>query len=191
MKLVADLHLHSKYSRATSREMNLEALALWARLKGINIVGTGDFTHPLWFGELEQKLTQAEDGLYQLKDKPNDIYFVLSSEISCIYSKNGRLRKIHLVTLAPSIEDVRKINNALTGAGNLFSDGRPILGMDVKELARTILDVSPGSVLMPAHIWTPWFSLFGANSGFDSLQECFEDLTSQIFAMETDRKSVV
>jgi len=189
MKLVADLHLHSKYSRATSREMNLETLALWARLKGINILGTGDFTHPLWFGELEQKLTEKEDGFYQLKEKAQDIYFVPSAEISCIYSKNGRLRKIHLVVLAPSLEDVRKINNALTGAGNLFSDGRPILGMDVKELARIILDVVPGAILMPAHIWTPWFSLFGANSGFDSLEECFEDLTPNIFALETGLSS--
>lgn len=189
MKLVADLHFHSKYSRATSREMNLENIAMWSRFKGIDVLGTSDFTHPLWFGELEQKLEETEEGFYRLKGKSDSPFFVLSSEISCIYSKNGRLRKIHIVILAPSLEDARKINNALTGRGNLFSDGRPILGMDAKELAQLVLDASPGAIIIPAHIWTPWFSLFGANSGFDTAEECFEDLIPQIFALETGLSS--
>lgn len=189
MKLVADLHLHSKYSRATSKEMNLETLALWSRFKGIDVLGTGDFTHPLWFGELEQKLEEKERGFFKLKNKKDSPYFVLSTEISCIYSKNGRLRKIHIVLLAPSFETARKINNILTGRGNLFSDGRPILGMDAKELAKIVLDISPEIVIIPAHIWTPWFSLFGSNSGFDSLEECFEEFSDNIFAVETGLSS--
>lgn len=189
MKLVADLHIHSKYSRATSREMNLEALFLWSRFKGINLLGTGDFTHPIWFGEIEQKLELVEEGLYKLKDKEDSPYFILSSEISCIYSKNNRVRKIHLVILAPSLNAVRKINTTLTGRGNLFSDGRPILGMDAKELAKIILDIAPDAIIIPAHIWTPWFSLFGANSGFDSVQECFDEISKEIFAVETGLSS--
>ena len=124
MKLVADLHFHSKHSRATSREMNLEAISLWSGFKGIDILGTCDFTHPLWFGELGQKLEEKEEGFYKLKGNSQSPYFVLTSEISCIYSKNGRIRKTHIVLIAPSLEVVRKINNALTGIGNLFSDGR-------------------------------------------------------------------
>ncbi len=189
MKLVADLHLHSKYSRATSKEMNLEVMSLWSKFKGIDILGTGDFTHPLWFGELEQKLIEKEKGFFKLKGSKENVYFVLSAEISCIYSKGGRIRKIHLVLLAPSLEVVRKINNSLAGRGNLFSDGRPILGIDAKELCKIVLDISSEVIIIPAHIWTPWFSLFGANSGFDSVEECFEELTDNIFAVETGLSS--
>lgn len=189
MKLVCDLHMHSKYSRATSKDMNLESLSLWSHLKGIDVLGTSDFTHPLWFGELEQKLEETEKGFYKVKGKSNSPFFVLSSEISCIYSKNGKLRKTHIVVLAPSLEDAKKINNVLTGKGNLFADGRPILGLDAKELAKIVLDNSPEAIIMPAHIWTPWFSLFGANSGFDTIKECFEELTENIFAVETGLSS--
>jgi len=181
--------MHSKYSRATSKEMNLEPLAMWAGLKGIDVLGTSDFTHPLWFGELEQKLEEQDKGFYKLKGKEDSPFFVLSSEISCIYSKNGRLRKIHLVILSPSLEDTRKINNALTGRGNLFSDGRPILGIDAKELCKIIFDNSPDAIIIPAHIWTPWFSLFGANSGFDNFEECFGELSQNIFTIETGLSS--
>jgi len=189
MKLIADLHLHSKYSRATSKEMNLEVMSLWSKFKGIDILGTGDFTHPLWFGELEQKLEEQEKGFFKLKSGKENVYFLLTSEISCIYSKGGRLRKIHLVLIAPSLEVVRKINNTLAGRGNLFSDGRPILGMDAKELCKIVLDISSEVIIVPAHVWTPWFSLFGANSGFDSVEECFEEITPNIFAIETGLSS--
>lgn len=190
MKLVADLHIHSKYSRATSKEMNLEVLNSWTSLKGIDILGTGDFTHPVWFKELEQKLEETSEGFYKLKGGKNkNIHYVLTSEISCIYSKNNRVRKIHLVVMVPKLDEVKKINIKLSSIGNIHSDGRPILGLDAKELAKIILDISPQAIIMPAHIWTPWFSLFGAKSGFDTVEECFDELSKNIFAIETGLSS--
>lgn len=189
MKIVADLHIHSKYSRATSPKMNLEALAVFSRLKGIDLMGTGDFTHPIWFSELENKLKEKSKGLYIIDDKKPTVYFVPTAEISCIYSKNGSVRKIHIVVIAPSLEDAKKINEKLAKRGNLLADGRPILGIDAKDLTQLILDVSPESIVIPAHIWTPWFSLFGSKSGFDTLKECFEELTPEIFAIETGLSS--
>lgn len=185
MKFIADFHLHSKYSRATSPQMNLENLEKWAKIKGIKVVGTGDFTHPEWFKELKEKLEPAESGLFKLKDADSETRFILTTEISCIYSKLGKVRKIHILIFAPSFEVVEKINAYLGCIGNLKADGRPILGLDAKELAKIVLNISQDCLIVPAHLMTPWFSLFGSKSGFDSLQECFEEYSKYIFAGET------
>lgn len=187
MKFIADLHFHSKYSRATSPRSDLENLAESALIKGIQVIGTSDFTHPLWLKEIKEKLESAEAGLFKLKDK--ETRFLLSSEISCIYSKKGKVRKIHVVLFAPSFEAVDKINAKLNIIGNLKSDGRPILGLDARELLKICLDISPDILVIPAHAWTPWFGIFGSKSGFDSLEECFEDLTKHIYAIETGLSS--
>lgn len=189
MKYIADLHIHSKYSRATSPQTDFNNLVNWAKIKGISILGTGDFTHPLWVEEIKQNLEPAEEGLFKLKDFEDDIRFVLTGEISCIYTKKNKVRKIHIVIFAPSLEVVEKINTQLSWTSNIKSDGRPILGMDSKELAKIVLESSPNCLIIPAHIWTPWFSLFGSRSGFDSVEECFEEITPQIFAMETGLSS--
>jgi uncharacterized protein (TIGR00375 family) len=199
MRFVADLHIHSKYSRATSKEMSPESIWKWAQLKGITVIGTGDFTHPQWLKELHEKLLPAGNGLFTLKSELHgdgipesckaDVFFMLSAEISCIYSKNGKTRKIHSVIFVPDFSDAAKINIALSKIGNLHSDGRPILGLDAKELLKIVLDVSPDAMLVPAHAWTPHFSVFGAASGFDSLEECFDELTPNIYAIETGLSS--
>ena len=196
---IGDLHIHSRYSRATSKDCTPEHLDLWARKKGIHIVGTGDFTHPAWREELEEKLEPAEDGLYVLKDEyrikdeetPGEVVprFVITGEISSIYKKNGKVRKVHSLILLPGLEDAERISAKLEQIGNIHSDGRPILGVDCHDLLEIILELSPQAVYVPAHIWTPHFSLFGAFSGFDTVEECFEDLTPYIHAMETGLSS--
>ncbi len=188
MEFIADLHLHSKYARATSPQADLEHFVKWAKIKGVKVLGTGDFTHPEWFRELKEKLEEAEPGLYKLKSE-EEIRFMLTSEISCIYSKNGRVRKIHILIFAPSFSAVEKINRRLSWVGNLKADGRPILGLDVEELAKIVFNLCPECLVVPAHMWTPWFSLFGSRSGFDSLEECFGDYTKYIFAGETGLSS--
>lgn len=185
MKFTADFHLHSKYSRATSRDMDLDNLDKWARIKGIKVLGTGDFTHPEWLKHLKEKLEPAENGLFRLKKQDQGTRFILTSEISCIYSKKNRVRKIHVLIFAPSFEIVEKINVQLGWIGNLKSDGRPILGLDAKELAKIVLTSSEDCLVIPAHLMTPWFSLFGSKSGFDSLVECFEEFSQYIYAGET------
>jgi uncharacterized protein (TIGR00375 family) len=185
MKFAADLHIHSKYSRATSAQMDLESLDRWAKIKGIKVMGTGDFTHPIWFKELKDHLEPAEPGLFKLKNASGSTRFLLSAEISCIYSKAGSVRKVHIVILAPSFEAAQKINVQLGWVGNLMADGRPILGLDAKELAKIALEASEHCLVIPGHAMTPWFGVFGSKSGFDSLQECFEELTPQIYAVET------
>jgi len=198
MEFIADLHVHSYLSRATAKNLNLEHVNLWAQLKGIAVVGTGDFTHPQWFSELSEKLVPAEDGLFSLKPEyagetahmappscAGPVRFMLSVEISSIYKKGGKTRKVHNVILAPTLDIAEKINNRLDRIGNIASDGRPILGLDSKTLLEIVLETSEDAFLIPAHIWTPWFSVLGSKSGFDSIEECFEDLTSQIFAVET------
>jgi len=185
MQFIADFHLHSKYSRATSRNMDLENLDKWARIKGIKVLGTADFTHPEWFRTLKEKLAPAELGLYRLKTSDSETRFILTTEISCIYSKKGKVRKIHIVVFAPSLEIVDKINAHLGWQGNLKADGRPILGLDAKELAKTILSISQDCLIVPAHAMTPWFGIFGSKSGFDSIEECFEDYSRYIYAIET------
>ena len=188
MKVVADLHLHSRFARATSVRMNLEEMERWAIKKGIHLLGTGDITHPVWFSELKTKLQEREYGFYSLS--PNSpVRFVLSGEISCVYSKEEKVRKIHIVLIIPTLEELEKLNAKLSWIGNLKSDGRPTLGLDAKELVKIVKEVSPNSLVIPAHIWTPWFSLFGSKSGFDSVEECFEEETSSITALETGLSS--
>jgi uncharacterized protein (TIGR00375 family) len=199
MRFIADLHVHSKYSRATSADMVPEGLWRWAQLKGITVIGTGDFTHPRWFEELTDKLEPAGNGLFALKQerRPDSVpesckaepLFLLSVEISCIYSKKDKTRKVHSVIFAPDFASAAKIGLALSKIGNIASDGRPILGLDAKELLRITLDSSPEAMFIPAHIWTPHFSVLGAASGFDSLEECFEELTPHIKAVETGLSS--
>ncbi|MCX6764577.1 MAG: endonuclease Q family protein [Candidatus Nealsonbacteria bacterium] len=189
MKIVADFHIHSKYSRATSPQMDLDSLDKWARVKGIDVLGTGDFTHPQWFKGLKEKLEMAEPGLFKLKKSDSKIRFILTVEISGIYSKNNKVRKIHNLIFSPSFEIAEKINTQLGLIGNLKSDGRPILGLDSKELAKIVFSISKDCVLIPCHIWTPWFSLFGSKSGFDSIEECFEEYSCYIFAGETGLSS--
>ncbi|MFH1777816.1 MAG: endonuclease Q family protein [Candidatus Omnitrophota bacterium] len=185
MFFVADFHIHSKYSRATSRDMDVEHLSEWAKLKGIQVMGTGDFTHHLWLEELKSKLKPQDNGLYVYKD----VNFIPTAEISSIYSKKGRTYKVHTLILAPSFEVVDEINLRLLRIGNLASDGRPILGLDAAELARIVFNVSGECMLIPAHAWTPHFSVFGSNSGFDCLEDCFEEQTKNIFCIETGLSS--
>jgi len=183
MKVVADLHIHSKYSRATSPQMNLEDLDKWAKFKGIDVLATGDFTHPEWFSILKEKLESAEPGLFKIKDSRTR--FILNVEISSVYKKGEKVRKIHNLVFSPSFEAAEKINAQLGWIGNLKSDGRPILGLDSKELAKIVFNISKDCFIVPCHIWTPWFSLFGSKSGFDSIEECFEEYSKYIFAVET------
>lgn len=196
---ISDLHIHSHYSMATSKELTPEHLDFWARKKGIDLVGTGDFTHKLWRAELAQKLEPAEPGLYVLRKelalegpsasrslRPR---FVISGEISSIYKKNGKVRKVHSLILLPSLEAAEALSRRLEAIGNIHSDGRPILGLDCHELLAITLDACPEAIYVPAHIWTPHFSLFGAFSGFDTIEECYEELTPQIHALETGLSS--
>jgi uncharacterized protein (TIGR00375 family) len=189
MKFVADFHIHSKYSRAVSPLMNLENLDTWAKIKGIKILGTGDFTHPKWFDDIKKELEPAEPGLFKLRGSDSGTRFVLTSEISCIYSKGGKVRKIHIIVFAPSTDAVEKINLKLSQIGNLKADGRPILGLDAKELVKIVLDADKNCLVVPAHAWTPWFSVFGSKSGFNSLEECFDEYTKYIYAIETGLSS--
>lgn len=202
MELTADLHIHSHYSRATSRDLTFEHLTRWAQLKGVHLVGTGDITHPGWLLEMQEKLEPAEEGLFRLKDEyaapvESAVYpacrglvrFVLAGEISNIYKQDGRVRKIHNVVFAPTLEAVARLQAALSKIGNIQADGRPILGLSSRDLLEIILEVDDRCCLIPAHIWTPWFSLLGSKSGFDSVEECFGDLTPHIFALETGLSS--
>jgi len=185
MKIVADFHIHSKYSRATSPNMDLQHIFESAKEKGITVVGTGDFTHPEWFSELKNKLEPAEEGLYRLRDKESGVRFVVTGEISNMYTRNGRGRRIHSLIILPSLESAEKINNILSLQGNIKSDGRPILGMDTEELLKIVIDTEPNALFIPAHCMTPWFGIFGSMSGFDSLEEAFGENAKHIYAMET------
>jgi DNA helicase-2/ATP-dependent DNA helicase PcrA len=204
MRFTADLHIHSKFSRATSRDMVLDTLAYWAKVKGIRLLATGDFTHPEWLFLMKAKLKPSGNGFFEFKNgaqppedpyfkgvslSPKDVSFILSTELSFIYSKGGKVRKIHVMLLAPDFESVERVNGRLSAIGNLRSDGRPILGLDVRLFCRMVSETCPRCVVIPSHIWTPWFSLFGANSGFDSIEECFEEMTPMIFALETGLSS--
>ncbi|MFA5430425.1 MAG: endonuclease Q family protein [Candidatus Omnitrophota bacterium] len=191
-EFIADFHIHSKYSRATSKDMDIRHIAEWAGLKGIDLVGTGDFTHHLWMEELRGNLEEVGSGLLVYKGGVSGgkkIHFMLTAEVSSIYSKNGRSYRIHNLLFSPSFAAAEKINSALARIGNLASDGRPILGLDAAELARIIFDIDERCMLVPGHIWTPWFSLFGSMSGFDRIEDCFEKYTDRIFALETGLSS--
>jgi uncharacterized protein (TIGR00375 family) len=189
MRFIADFHIHSKYSRATSREMEVDSLSKWADIKGISLLGTGDFTHPAYLSELKEKLEPLGNGLFQLKNKKNPVRFILTAELNNIFHQNGRLRKIHTLVFAPSFDVVEKINKKLENLGKLASDGRPTLTFPAKDLLKIILGVSQECLIIPAHAWTPWFSIFGANSGFDSIEECFGEYSSYIYSIETGLSS--
>lgn len=196
---IADLHIHSKYSMATSKECVPEILELWARKKGLDLIATGDFTHPIWRQELKEKLIPAEEGLYTLKPEliqpgmvagaSSTTRFVVSGEISSIYKKNGKVRKVHSLILLPGLEEAEKLSRRLEAIGNIHSDGRPILGLDSRKLLEMTLEVCPEAIFIPAHIWTPHFSVLGAFSDFNSIEECFEDLAPYIHAVETGLSS--
>lgn len=199
---IADLHIHSRFSMATSKQLTVPYLAGWAMCKGIDVLGTGDFTHPAWQAELEENLEFDEEAeLYRLKGSPlrqlteQDIvqakppYFCLQTEISSIYKRGGKSRRVHNLVFFKRLEEVKAFSKKLAQIGNIESDGRPILGLDSRDLLELVLETSDSGVLIPAHIWTPWFSLFGSKSGFDSIEECFGDLTGHIFALETGLSS--
>lgn len=202
MSFYADLHVHSRYSRATSRTCDLEHLAWWAARKGIAVVGTGDFTHPAWFAELEEGLAPAEPGLFRLRPDLEQsvldrlpascrrpVRFLLSVEISTIYKWGDRTRKVHHLVYAPDLATARACNERLGRVGNLGSDGRPILGLDSRDLLEIVLESGEGAYLVPAHVWTPWFAVLGSMSGFDSVEECYRDLAGHVFALETGLSS--
>lgn len=202
MEYIADLHIHSPYSRATSKESTLAGLYGWAKLKGINVVASGDFTHPAWLAQLKELLEPAEPGFFRLKNEvllpspfpevplsKNPLRFLLSAEICCIYNRHDKVRKVHNLLYLPDFASADRINARLSALGNIVSDGRPILGLDSRNLLEILLETAPDGYLVPAHIWTPWFSLFGSRSGFDSVEECFGDLSAHVFALETGLSS--
>lgn len=188
MRIISDFHLHSKFSRATSPNMVIDGIGKWATIKGINLVGTGDFTHFAWLSEIKNNLGEDGSGLLSSPEFPR-VKFILTAEISCIYTEGGKVRKIHTVIMAPDIKTALKVNATLGKIGNIVSDGRPILGISAYDLAKTILDINPKCLIIPAHAWTPWFSIFGSKSGYDSIEECYRDLTPQIYAIETGLSS--
>jgi len=202
MKFYTDLHIHSRFSRATSKSLDLEQLAFWAQLKGVEVLGSGDFVHPSWMAELKEKLQPKEEGFYELKPQyaanvekelppecRGKVRFVLSLEISNIYKRLEKVRKVHNIIFVPDFKSADHIQKKLEAIGNIRSDGRPILGLDSRDLLEIVIDSNPLSFLVPAHIWTPWFSVFGSKSGFDRLEDCYGDLTSHIFAAETGLSS--
>lgn len=192
MRKIIDFHIHSKYARATSKNFDLPEMAKWAEIKGVDIISCADFTHPAWFKNLEQNLkeTEAGSGLYCLQNSKYKTKFLISTEISCIYSQGGKTRRVHLCVLAPNLEAAARFNRGLSDRGaKLASDGRPILGISSKDILNIAIEADSKCLVIPAHVWTPWFAVFGSKSGFDSLQECFEDLTPYIYAIETGLSS--
>ncbi len=185
MKFVADLHLHSAYARATSKSLNFDTLSSWAKWKGIGLLSSADFTHPVWFKESKSKLKELGNGLYYY----DNVKYILGTEISCIYTQGGKQRRIHCLLYFPDLADVEKFNDQLGKRANLAADGRPIVGLSAKELLELALNVNEKAIFIPAHAWTPWFSLYGSNSGFDSIEECFGDLSGYIYAVETGLSS--
>jgi uncharacterized protein (TIGR00375 family) len=191
MKIVADLHIHSRFSRATSQNMNITEISRFAKIKGLKVVGTGDFTHPQWFGELSEELTEADNtSLYGPSKHPEfPIRYMLTAEVCTIYPVNEKSKKIHHVIFTPNFETASQINDRLKEYGNLEVDGRPILNMTSAQFVEEIMQVSYQNEVVPAHVWTPWFSLFGAFSGFDTVEDCYEDMTKHIHALETGLSS--
>jgi len=215
MRIIADFHIHSKFSRAVSKNMDLPHIYEWAKYKGINLIGTADFTHPVWFREIQNNLIEDGSGFLrftqeQLSDShielvsvsqersrnefgmtnpTHEFRFVLTTEISTIYKQGEKVRKVHTIIVAPNLKTVAKINIELGKIGNLKADGRPILGMSVRDLAKLVLDINPECLVIPAHAWTPWFSIFGSKSGFDTIEECFGDMAPHIHAIETGLSS--
>ncbi|MBI3366846.1 DNA helicase UvrD [Candidatus Roizmanbacteria bacterium] len=195
MQIIADLQLHSRYSRAVSPKMDLFEINSWASKKGIQLVATGDWTHPLWFRHIVENLKEVNPGIYELKKKSedvkNNVFFFLSTEISSIYSQGGEVRRVHNLIFSPSIETCQEIIKKLQSEGaNLMADGRPIVGISSKDLLEMVLEIDENVLFIPAHAWTPWFSLYGSKSGFDSIEECFGvDNAKHIYAIETGLSS--
>lgn len=190
MQIIADLQIHSKYSRAVSQKMDLFEIAHWASKKGIQLVATGDWTHPLWFRHMNENLKETASGIYELRKNP-DVKFLLSTEISSIYSQGGQVRRVHNLIFSPSIEICQKIIRKLQSEGaHLMSDGRPIVGISSKDLLEMVLEIDENILFVPAHVWTPWFALYGSKSGFDSIEECFgSENAKHIYAVETGLSS--
>lgn len=195
MQQILDLHIHSKYSRACSRDLTLPNIEAACRIKGVDIIATGDFTYPAWFADIKNELDPSassgqESGLYRLKTaKDNKVKFILSTEFALIYKDGGRVRRIHLVVHAPNISAVEELNAHLGKRFNIRSDGRPILGISAPDLIKICLSIHPRFLIYPAHIWTPWFSVFGSKSGFNSMEECFHEYVENIHAYETGLSS--
>ncbi|MDD5749903.1 MAG: endonuclease Q family protein [Patescibacteria group bacterium] len=191
MRKIIDFHIHSKYSRATSKFFDLPEMVKWSEIKGVDIISCADFTHPAWFKNLEENLTEENNsGLYKLNNSTSKVRFIISTEISCIYSQGGKTRRVHLCILMPNLESAKRFNKSLADRGaKLASDGRPILGMSAKEVLNVMLETDKRAMMIPAHVWTPWFAVFGSKSGFETLEECFEDLTPHIRALETGLSS--
>lgn len=188
--MIADLHIHGRFSRATSKSMTISEIARYSRIKGLDIVATGDFSHPKWLEEMENLLVfEPDTGLYTIKDQKNPTRFVITTEVSTIFTYAGQVRKIHHVIITPSIEIALQINERLNKFGNLSSDGRPQLDLNAPALVEEIMEVSPHNLLFPAHAWTPWFGILGASSGFNSIEECYQDMTKHIHALETGLSS--
>ncbi len=185
----ADLHIHSRFSRATSPQMEVEALSYWARRKGVGLLGTGDFTHPQYFQDLTEKLEPDESGFYRLRRQDNGTRFVPTAEISNMFKQDGKGRRVHTLLVARTLDSVRELNRALASRGNVASDGRPIFGFSVRHLCKLVREIDPETLVIPAHIWTPWFSVLGERSGFDSLEECFQDQLDLVPAIETGLSS--
>jgi uncharacterized protein (TIGR00375 family) len=190
-RVIADLHIHSRYSRATSTQITVEELAKWGKIKGLTLIGTGDFTHPKWLKELKEALEEVPGtNLYALRKTPDSkVWFMVTGEVSTVFEHAGKTKKIHHVLLTPSLEDAELVMNALSKYGDLGADGRPTLKVTASEFVERILEASPQTAVIPAHAWTPWFSLFGDKSGFDRLEECYGDMSSRIFALETGLSS--
>ena len=186
---IADLHIHSKYSRATSKDMEVLSLYKWAKVKGIKVLGSGDFTHPYYLNDLKTHVEPAANGLFRLRDKGEDVYFMLTAEVNNVFSAKGKERKIHTLIFAPSFEVVEEINARLSQYTDLSIDGRPTLPFSAKELVKIVLDISEDCLIVPAHAWTPWYGIFGSKSGFDSIEECFEEESRYIYAIETGLSS--
>ncbi len=191
MRVIADLHIHSRFSRATSEKMTIDEITRFARIKGLQLVGTGDFTHPKWLEELRQNLVEVPDaGLYKSrKHSETNVYFMVMGEVATIFTHENDVKKIHHVVLTPNFETAVQINDRLKHFGNLVSDGRPMLDMTAPQLVEEIMQINTQNVVIPAHVWTPWFSLFGALSGFNRIEDCYQDATKHIFALETGLSS--
>lgn len=189
MNIIADLHLHSRYARAVSKSLNIAELDVWGKKKGNHLIAAPDMFHPAWRAEMEAELEPVGNGFYKRKGSDGMIQFILSAEISCIYNRDGKTRRVHAVIHAPDFAAVEKISAPLSWVGKLASDGRPIIGMDVQELCKIVFNASPRAILYPAHIWTPWFSLFGSKSGFDRFTDCFGPYSDQVTAVETGLSS--
>ncbi|MDA1216382.1 MAG: endonuclease Q family protein, partial [Chloroflexi bacterium] len=185
MTFIADLHIQSRFAMGVSPKLDLATLSYWAKLKGIDLLATGDFTHPTWLAELRSQLKPETDGLFSY----DGVRFILGTELSCVYQQNDRTRRLHLLLYAPDFEAVDRLRERLSPWGNLESDGRPTLGISAHDLVQTALEADPRCVVIPAHVWTPWFGVYGSKGGFDSLAECFGDMLPNIHAIETGLSS--